>query len=262
MKSLLEVLRDFPIGISLVFFVIVFTLFSFAGFFISRNLSKRFPDSVKIQKESLSFLGGAVITFLSITAGLLIVALWNNYSDAKSVIEKEGASIAILYRSAQSFPEPQAGILRKRIGEYVQSVIGEEFPAHRNGKYSDITTDILDEIQQEIIGFSTLENVDKIFLLSVSQEYNTLVEQRRLRIAAAQNSIPIILWITLLFSIALSYIALYLHLVQERAHAVLLVLFGCFIGLLIFVVFSLDNPYRGSVRVPMTVYETLLSTKR
>jgi hypothetical protein len=91
--------------------------------------------------------------------------------------------------------------------------------------------------------------------------FNELVELRRQRTDAVNQGVPAVVWAVILLGGALAIAASYCFQVQSfRFHLLLTTGMAVMIGLLVFLIASLDRPYRGAVRVDQGAYQIVLET--
>jgi ABC-type Mn2+/Zn2+ transport system permease subunit len=81
-----------------------------------------------------------------------------------------------------------------------------------------------------------------------------------LRLASVNTGVPAVFWAVILigafFNIVLSYLY---HTSSLKMHVLLTSIFSIFLGLMIFLVAAVDNPFRGEVSVQPDEYLYLLN---
>jgi uncharacterized YccA/Bax inhibitor family protein len=87
--------------------------------------------------------------------------------------------------------------------------------------------------------------------------YNQLVEARSLRLDAVVNTgLPSVLWVVVLAGAVISLMATFFFKVDDlRLHAILVTLLGTFMGLVIFMIFAFDRPFRGDLGLKPEPYQ-------
>jgi Protein of unknown function (DUF4239) len=90
----------------------------------------------------------------------------------------------------------------------------------------------------------------KIIATEAYRAFNDLTESRRARLNSVTDELPGPLWLVVvagaLLSIATTW---FFHTASFKMHFWMTIVFSALIGLLIYLVASLDNPYRGCVSV-------------
>jgi hypothetical protein len=87
--------------------------------------------------------------------------------------------------------------------------------------------------------------------------YNQLLEARSLRLdAVVSTGLPGVLWFVVLAGAAISLTAAFFFSVEDvRLHAVLVTLLATFMGLVIFMIFAFDRPFRGDLGLEPESYQ-------
>jgi hypothetical protein len=85
------------------------------------------------------------------------------------------------------------------------------------------------------------------------------VELRRQRIDAVNQGVPGPIWAVILFGGALTIATSFCFQVQQfRFHLLLTTGLAAMIGLLVFLIAALDQPFRGAVSIEPTAYQIVL----
>ena len=107
--------------------------------------------------------------------------------------------------------------------------------------------------------YEPLNDKDKLIFAELFKQYNILIEDRRLRLNSVNASLPSSIWV-ILFLGAFVNIALTWCLVinNKKLEIVMNILSGLLIGSLIFLIASMDNPFRGNFSVSSQSFQSLL----
>jgi hypothetical protein len=99
----------------------------------------------------------------------------------------------------------------------------------------------------------------KILQAEAFKTYNELVELRRQRTEAVNQGVPEVIWAVILLGGALTTAMSFCFQVQLfRFHVLLTTGLAAMIGLLVFLIAALDQPYRGAVSIESTAYQIVL----
>jgi hypothetical protein len=86
--------------------------------------------------------------------------------------------------------------------------------------------------------------------------YNLLIQARRLRLDAVGTGLPKVMWAVIVFGAFISLSSSFFFKVEDaRLHVVEVLLLAVFIGLVIFMVLSLDRPFRGDLGISAEPYQ-------
>jgi hypothetical protein len=99
---------------------------------------------------------------------------------------------------------------------------------------------------------------EKILHAETLGAYNQLVTMRRLRLDAVGTALPGVLWTVVLTGALICLAAsFFFHVEDMRLHASLVALLALFVGLVIFVIFALDHPFRGDLGISPQPYRLI-----
>jgi hypothetical protein len=202
---------------------------------------------------------GASVGLYGITLGLISVGAWQTYSDTDSKAGAEAASIAALYRDVSAYPEPTRALLKAGVKDYCQTVIRDAWPLQRKGIVPSVDTRKLDIVQEYLHTFEPQTPGQVATHQEALSQFNKLVELRRRRLQTVTSGLPGAVWSVVLFGALISMSLTWLFLVESRRmHRILVSLHAALIGLLIFLMAAMDNPYRGEFSVGTEAFQQIL----
>ncbi len=241
---------DIPGWLSGILVVSVFGVVGTIGLIATRSWVHRLHVAHQATNDVVGFYLGAITVFYGITLGLLAISTWNTYSDVESRVDQEAIALGSLYRSVGSYPDPERGELQQALREYAHEVIEVGWPQQRRGIVPTGAGAKLAEFQTRFLQFEPKTETQKIVHAEAYRQFNTLVERRRGRLDSVNAGLPGPLWAMVLIGALISIAVTWMFDVASfRLHAWLTFLLSGLLGLLIFLVAVLDNPYRGTVSV-------------
>jgi hypothetical protein len=240
--------------------VVVFASLALIGLFATRPLARRMLGGSSAHNDVVSAFFGGIGVFYGLALGLIAVGTWENFTEVDSLVGKEAASLASLYRDFDGYPQPLRQKLERELRDYTRLVIEKEWPAHQRGEVSEGGTLVLDGIENEIMEFNPAHERDKIIHAEVLHSLHSVVEFRRLRLQSVGSGLPAALWCVVIVGAWLNIVLTYLFWVENlRLHAMLVSLLATFIALLIFLTAAMDNPFRGHFNVSDDAFRTVLN---
>jgi hypothetical protein len=82
------------------------------------------------------------------------------------------------------------------------------------------------------------------------------IQARRQRLDAASTGLPAVMWVVIVAGAFISLCASFFFKVEDaRLHGILVTLLALFVGLLIFMIFALDQPFRGDLGLSPEPYQ-------
>lgn len=208
------------------------------------------------QNELVSYYLSAAISLYGITLGLIAVGTWETFSDADKIVSEEAASIAALYRDVSYYPEPHRTQLTSQLKHYNRAVIDVSWPEQKTGKVPEGDTHIISEFQRTLYTFVAKSQNESVIHAEAMRQFNRVVEFRRVRLQGVASGLPAILWFVILFGAAVSIGTTWFFQTDRfRVQLVMSVMLSALLGSLVFLIASLDNPYRGELSVGPDAFE-------
>ncbi len=188
--------------------------------------------------------------FFGITLGLISVGTWQNFTDVNNNVNQEAASLAVLYRSAMSYPDQASYSIKFALEDYTQYLIEEAWPIQRRGIIPEKENSKVNVIQRNLVTFEPVTESMKALHAETLSKYNEMLTYRRNRLASVATGLPETLWWVVVVG-ALVNLVIPWFLIYDRKFIQYLMIFmmAFTIGLLIFLMAAMDNPFRGEFSV-------------
>lgn len=241
---------DLPNWLFGVLTVSLFAAIGISGLFLTRSWVRQLHVIDHSHNDIVGFYLAAVTVFYGITLGLFAVGTWTAYSDAQGKVDHEAAALAALYRDVSGYPEPERATLQNDLRGYTRAVIDGGWPLQREGIILNNASPALHDIEQHLMSFEPVSERQKIIVAEAFRAYNDLTQSRQERHNSVFYGMPAPLW-TLLIVGALICIAVTwcFHTKSFSMHFWMTTLLSGLLGLMLYLVAALDNPYRGKVSV-------------
>ena len=108
------------------------------------------------------------------------------------------------------------------------------------------------------IGFEPGTESQKVLHAETLRAYNEMIKARRMRLDAVQTGLPTVMWVLIIVGAFIGMSASFFFKVEDvRLQSVQGLLLATFIGLIIFMIFALDRPFRGDLGVRSEPYELI-----
>jgi hypothetical protein len=254
---------DLPNWLLWVAIVGLFTAIGLAGLYLTRSWVRRLHHTDHSHNDIVGFYLAAVTVFYGITLGLVAVGTWETYSDVQNRVDHEAIALGGLYRDISAYPDPIRIALQNDLRAYTRQVIDVGWPMQQRGIVPNNASGALSDFQRDFMSFEPTTERQKILAAEAYRAFNDLTEARRARLNSVTAEMPGPLWLVVIAGAVLSIATTwFFHTASFRMHLWMTVLFSVLIGLLIYLVASLDNPYRGRVSVSpeplQRVYEQIM----
>jgi Protein of unknown function (DUF4239) len=202
------------------------------------------------ENEPNTLVGLLLSTFAlyyGVLLALLSIAVFANYDKAKDAVGQEASSIVVLYRDLQGYPEPIRSSLSDVLRRYLDEETGPGWREQQQDRVSARGTLLVDEFSRQLLSFKPdRDSGEDALHRETLRAFNDFVERRRTRIQAGGTSIPAVIWYVVLIGAALNIFILWLFDLKRTSHFILGGVLTIFIGLVVYMVAVLDQPFRGA----------------
>jgi hypothetical protein len=227
-----------------------------AGFYATRKWVRQVHGTEHSHNEIVGFYLGAVCLFYGITLGLVAVGTWEVYSEVDNKVGEEASALAACYRDVSSFPELKRAELQADLREYTRQVIDFAWPLQRRGIIPQNSAASLMAIQTHLASYEPATESQKMLHAEAYREFDRIVELRRLRLRTVVAGLPAPLWTVLLVGAFISIALTWFFDMRSRSmHFWMTVMFSGLLGLMIFLLAAMDNPFRGEISVGPEAFE-------
>lgn len=256
---MLDSIFDVPLSIAGPAIVAALCAFGVGGLLVVR---RSVLPHMRIRLEDSEFSGSmlqAVMVFYGLAVALIAVSAFENHSDVSTIVSKEASELSALYRDASSYPEPTGPVLQQELRDYAEYLIHTAWPAQRRGEVALRGVEMLNRFQSTMTAFEPATEGQRALHAEALRAYNQLVEARSLRIeAVVQSGLPGVMWTVVLLGAAIALTATFFFRVEDaRLHAVMVTLVAAFMGLVIFMIFAFDRPFRGDLGITADAYQNV-----
>jgi len=247
--------------------VAVFVAVGLTGLYLTRGWVRRLHHLEHAYNDIVGFYMAGVTVLYGVSVGLLAIGAWATYADIEGKVAHEAAALGALYRDIDAYPEPPRAIMQEDLRRYTRQVIDVGWPLQRHGIVPNNASAVLSDFQEHFMSFEPRNGRQNILAAEAYRAFNDLTQSRRARLNSVTQEMPGPLW-ALVLAGALICIAVswFFHTGSFSVHFWMTVLFSSLLGLLIFLIAVLDNPYRGKISVspePLElVYQQIMTTQK
>jgi hypothetical protein len=243
-------------------FAALFVGVTWFGIFAFRGIIRSWIHRDGSANDMVGFALSGFSVLYGLLLGLLAVAAYQNFSSVTDLVTRESSIVASLYRDTQGLPEPERGKLQAELRDYVHYVIDEAWPMQRKGIIPTEGSKKVTAFFQDLIAFKPNDRSEEIVFAEALHQFNTLVEVRRERLANIATGIPPVLWWVVSLGAILNIMLIWMLNMEIHVHVILGGMLSLFLGIVIFLIAALDNPFRGEVSVGpdavQLVYDSLM----
>lgn len=240
--------------------------FGLGGMFAMRNWVGRLHGGHS-HNDIVSVFFSSMSVFYGVAVGLFALGAWQTFNDVDSKLALESATVAELYRDVSHYPQPARGLLQGDLRLYVRKVVDVSWPQYRRGIIDTANNGTLDDFYDSLIAFEPTTETQKALQAETIKQFNRLIELRRLRLQSVMVGLPRVMWVLVIVGAAATLASTWFFDTRSLTmHVWLTVLIAALLGMMIHLLASMDNPFRGEYSVTpdsfQMVYDNLMMEKR
>ena len=211
------------------------------------------------QHEVGGFIIGVMGAIYAVLLAFVVVAVWDEFSEAKLTVEREANQLNDLARMAQGLDAATQRRALQGLRDYARAVVDEEWETMSRGQPSRQTQAAMDGLWQIYTGGEPQGGRESLLYAESLDRLNELSDSRRLRLFISKDDIPgliqVLLWGGGLIVLAFTY---FFGVKSVRSQALMTAALAGQVAFILFLVVALDNPFHGSLRVsPDPVQQSL-----
>jgi hypothetical protein len=227
---------------------------------VGQALVRRFAlPRMRIRVEDSEYTGAmlqSIMVFYGLAVALIAVSVSQTYSDVSKAVSAEATGIAALYRDVSGYPETLRPRLQTELREYTDQIIHGAWPLMARGKLPSAGVEHMNRFQAILIAFEPATDGQKLLHGECLRAYNQMIIARRLRLDAMNTGLPAVMWAVIVAGAFIGLSASFFFKVEDaRLQRIQGLLLATFIGLVIFMIFGLDRPFRGDLGLGTAPYQ-------
>ena len=210
------------------------------------------------------FLYAVVGVVYAVLLALLVIAVWEQYQKANETVESEASAVGEIAWLAHRLPEPERHELQEDARSYAQEVVDQEWPRMEQGLEGGVQSlpegwDLIDDMRATLQDFEPSTEAEQNLHAEGLDQIDRLGDDRRLRLVAAEEGIPGVLWVVLVFGAVVVVGFTYLFgLRNSWAHRLMVMSLTAVIALVLFTVGVMEHPFSGGVHLEPEAFELIL----
>jgi hypothetical protein len=213
------------------------------------------------------FIYAALGVIYAVLLALVVIAVWEEYGAADATVEQEANATAEIFWLGNRLPEPLGTHVQELAKSYAEEVAHSEWPLMQKGQRPPLETEdgipsgwtIIDNLRATLQDFEPRTKADEQLYAEGLDQIENLNNARRMRLVAAEEGVPGVLWSVLVFGgIAAVGFTYLFGLESTWAHRLMVATLAAVIGLVLFTVAALGHPFEGGARIGTGAFELIL----
>jgi len=206
-------------------------------------------EELSANNEVAGFKFAVVGVLYAVLLAFAVIVVWEKFNDADAIVSREAGAAANVYRLSHGLDDASGAAVRKTLSAYLKATITDDWKAMEKGAESDAARKALDMVYETLIPAVQKPNASPI-PAEILHQIDVVTQERRARIAAADGTVPSVLWPVLFWGAAFTVGFTYFFGTQNmRAQTLMTGILAALIfsGLLVIIV--IDQPFTGAVMV-------------
>jgi Protein of unknown function (DUF4239) len=224
-------------------------------------------DKRQPHNDVAGFIYAALGVIYAVLLALVVIAVWEEYRAASETVEQEANALAEIAWLAHRLPEPEGSHLQELCRSYAEEVVDKEWSLMEQGEAPLMTQveqtptgwTLIDEIRANLQEFQPQRPADEQLYAEGLDQVQRLADARRMRLVAAEEGVPAVLWSVLIFGGVAAVGFTYLFGLQNTwAHRLMVLTLASVIGLVLFTIGAMEHPFSGGARIGTEAFELIL----
>ncbi len=202
------------------------------------------------------FILAVVGVVYAVILAFIVIVTWEQFRDAREIVDREAGALRSLYRDSRSLPEPERTRMGDLVVRYGHEVATGEWTAMEKGESSPAAFSLISDMFATLGGVNVTTPTQETFLSDAVVRLNDVAEDRAQRITAAEGGMVSVLWAAIVLGGIMTVgFSLLFGVSNERLHYLMVAVFPAVLALQIFVILVLNHPFSGDVRVSPEPFE-------
>jgi len=214
--------------------------------------------------EDSEMLSGKIIARLGALHALILALMFTqemaDYRDISRIVTKEASAISDVYESLQEYDEEDqqsTTAISNLIVDYVKTAMGADRIALAGSRLSNQTWINYHRINRQLRNLQATNNDQEYLRAQMLKDWDIVSEfHQRLR-SIAEYEAPKFFWIVIIFGFFAVVIPFSVY-SPKIANLVILSTYAGFNGFVMYVIFSIANPFTGPLAIDSKILENLL----
>jgi hypothetical protein len=213
------------------------------------------------------FIYAALGVIYAVLIALVVIAVWESFQAANETVEQEANAVAEIAWLGNRLPEPEGTHIQELARSYAEEVVHKEWPLMEQGQAPLMESEegtptgwtLIDDIRATIQDFQPHTKAEEQLYAEGLDQVQILADARRMRLVAAEEGLPGVLWVVLIFGgIAAVGFTYLFGLENTWAHRLMVVTLAAVIGLVLFTIGAMEHPFSGGARIGTGAFDLIL----
>ena len=195
-------------------------------------------------------------TLVSLMLALAFSEVSVDFRTIRNAVQHETVAISDTFEVLKLFDNEKTREIRTILIEYTQAVIDDDWPALANDTLGLRTGDLKNRLTEAVMNLEPATSNQKKLWAFIAADLDVLSDHRFIRLDNALAKPPVFVYVIIFgFLVTMACFGAYL---PQPPLVVLVSLYTLFVGLVLFLILKLSDPFQGDISVPPTAFEYLV----
>ena len=253
---MISALISLPLIVGLLIFIVAFVLIGLLAYGITRFIMLKgiTADNREIANQLLRVSGALLALLLSLT----FADVRSELVRLRDSIDLEAAQIVDMYSDLDIYGTEESKLIQQKLKAYTIALIEKEWEQLSMQSFDLYTFRLAEEIQEDILNLEPESEKQKLLRSNLLEDLDEISDYRQMRQYASKSDPPIFFYISFFgFIVTLGIFAVY----PPRKNSMLLLSMYCaFIGVVIYFILALSNPFTGTMKIEPDALNTIINS--
>jgi hypothetical protein len=237
-----------------ILFIGSFVLFAQIGLY-SFNLVYRQP--AKQGNEVAGIMFGGISLIYSLVLAFVIVAVWENYEGLNKTIENETDKINGIMSHTSTLPDSLKFPVNIALYNYCNQVVKQEWRMKTTNEQDQPSA--IPALRMMLLKHYPGDKMQEGVFNVIDGDLSAISDLRRDRLSHNRSQVPPIVWLILkIGSIMLVVFSYFFNVPSQNLKRIYLFFLSSFIGMCMFLLYTLDHPFNGSSAISYLPYKNII----
>jgi hypothetical protein len=209
-------------------------------------------------KDSTSNLFRVVGMLVSLMLALAFSEVIIEMRTIRNAIQRETVALSDIYAVLKLFDPERTRDIQTIVVDYAQAVIDDDWPALADDRLSQRVRDLKTQLAKGVLNLKPATPNQEIMLSHILADIDALSDHRVIRLDAALAEPPVYIYIIIFgFLVTMACFGVYR---PQAPLIVLVIIYTIFVGLVLYLVLAMSDPFQGSFGVDPAPFEYLVET--
>ena len=215
-------------------------------------------STLESHNQVAGFIYSVVGVVYAVLLAFIAIVVWQEHARVQTQVEQEANELGDLYRNAQAMPEAVRTRLQKQIRAYSRIVVEKEWPAMAKGETSAEAWAAFNQLWRLYQQVEPKNGYENVWYAKSLDRLDQLSDYRRLRLLSNRAAVPAIMWVVLLATGVITIgFSFFFGTPNRAAQALMTAALSATIALVLFLIWGLNHPFAGVVRVEPAAFQQL-----